>query len=295
MQPCGHRGQGPATDSTVVVISDTTERRQAEAQRQQLQAQLLRAEKMEAIGRLAGGVAHDFTNLLTAIAGYGQLLMGGLEADDPRRMDVEQILNACQQASDLTDQLLALGRHQMRQLQVLQVNDLVTDMEKILRCLGGTDLQLRMDLDPALRPVRVDPGQMRQVIMNLAANARDAMPQGGSLTLTTESISPRNGQGPLVRLSVADTGVGMDEYVQQHLFEPFFTTKLAGTGLGLSVVYGIIQQYKGWIEVDSRSGQGSTFDIYLPAMEGSSESVQGTVLPPEDSVRLPAAPAVLSL
>jgi two-component system cell cycle sensor histidine kinase/response regulator CckA len=290
MQPCGYRGEGPATDSTVVVLCDTTERRRAEAQREQLQAHLLRAQKMEAVGRLASGVAHDFINLLTAITGYGQLLMRALDTDDPRRMDVQRILDTSQQATLLTDQLLALGRRQVRQLQVLDLNDLVTDLEKMLQCLGGTDFQLNTVLDSALRPVRVDPGQMRQVIMNLAVNAKDAMPQGGSLTLRTENMARSEGQGPLVRLSVADTGVGMDEQVLQHLFEPFFTTKVTGTGLGLSTVYGIVEQHNGWIEVDSKPGQGSTFDIYLPALSAyGHEFAQETVSLQEPSVPLPGA------
>ena len=240
----------------------------------QTQAQFIQAQKMEAIGKLAGGVAHDFNNLLTAIFGYSQLLLGKLPPDDPRRMDAQEILNAARRAALLTHQLLAFSRQQMLQPQALGLNELVADTEKILRRLIGEDIELVTVLEPRLARVNADPGQMNQVIMNLAVNARDAMPEGGKLTIKTENVTldekrcaliPQARPGRFACLSVADTGVGMDEEIMQHLFEPFFTTKESGTGLGLPVVYGIVQQHEGWINAYSEPGQGSTFKVYLPA------------------------------
>ncbi len=268
--------------SGIVGISrDITEQKRAEEDKEKLQAQLLQSQKMEAIGRLAGGVAHDFNNLLTAILGYGELLLHGLDDHDPLHQDVEQIMKAGQRAASLTRQLLAFSRLQALQPQVLDLNATVADMGKMLRRLIGEDIDLVTVLGPGLERVKVDPGRIEQVIMNLAVNARDAMPQGGRLTIKTENVIldkaycqvlPDARPGKFVCLSVEDTGVGIDEEITQHIFEPFFSTKgEEGTGLGLAVVYGIVRQHEGWINVYSEPGQGSTFKVYLPAFSVESE------------------------
>ncbi len=268
--------------SGIVGISrDITEQKRAEEDKEKLQAQLLQSQKMEAIGRLAGGVAHDFNNLLTAILGYGELLLHGLDDHDPLHQDVEQIMKAGQRAASLTRQLLAFSRLQALQPQVLDLNATVADMGKMLRRLIGEDIDLVTVLGPGLERVKVDPGRIEQVIMNLAVNARDAMPQGGRLTIKTENVTldkaccqvlPEARPGKFVCLSVEDTGVGIDEEITQHIFEPFFSTKgEEGTGLGLAVVYGIVRQHEGWINVYSEPGQGSTFKVYLPAFSVESE------------------------
>jgi PAS domain S-box-containing protein len=272
-QSCTSRG--PGSEFTVLVMCDITERKRAEAQREQLQAQLLRAQKMEAVGRLASGVAHEFANLLTAIMGYGQLLLRELRPIGIGIADVHQIMAAGVRASDLTDQLLTLGRPPSQKLQTLDLNQMISSMMKLLGCLCGGNVELCTILDPDLVRVRADADQIRQVIMNLVENAHDAMRQGGRITLRTENIGPADHQGVsslqassgnAVRLSVSDTGKGMDTDTIDHLFEPFFTTKTTGTGLGLTVVYGIVQQHRGWIDVDSTPGQGSTISVCLPAI-----------------------------
>ncbi len=238
------------------------------------QEQLVRVQKMEAVGRLAGGVAHDFNNLLTAITGYSELLLQNLADHDPLHQDVEQIRKAAQRAASLTRQLLAFSRRQALQPQVLDLNATVADMKKMLRRLIGEDIELVTVLEPERWTVKADPGQLEQVIMNLTVNARDAMPQGGRLTIKTENVTldqdycqliPEARPGRFVCLSVEDTGAGMDKETIQHIFEPFFTTKgEEGTGLGLAVVYGIVRQHEGWINVYSEPGRGSTFRVYLP-------------------------------
>jgi two-component system cell cycle sensor histidine kinase/response regulator CckA len=252
--------------------------------RRQLEAQFLQSQKMEAVGRLAGGIAHDFNNLLTAITGYAELLLGDLDQVDPRRDDVAEIQKAADRAATLTRQLLAFSRKQILAPQVLDLNTVVASMDKLLQRLIGEDIDLVTILDPALGHVKADPGQFEQVIMNLAVNARDAMPQGGKLTIEMANadldvqytrqhlaVPP----GSYVMLAVSDTGCGMDAETQSHLFEPFFTTKDAGkgTGLGLSTVYGIITQSGGTIWVYSELGQGTTFKIYLPRVEAEADRV----------------------
>jgi CheY-like chemotaxis protein len=238
---------------------------------------------MEAVGRLAGGVAHDFNNALGVITGYSELLQLSLSPEDPRHKQAAEIGKAGMRAASLTRQLLAFSRKQVTQPVVLDLNSVVTDIDKMLRRLIGEDIDLAIVRDSKLNNVRVDRGHMEQVLMNLAVNARDAMPQGGKLLIETKntklddsylSLHPFAKPGKYVAISVSDTGCGMDKEVQSHIFEPFFTTKEVGkgTGLGLSMVYGIVKQSEGHISVYSEPGKGTTFRIYLPTVEAKSAS-----------------------
>jgi two-component system, cell cycle sensor histidine kinase and response regulator CckA len=269
-------GVGPLKqhqDQGVVFLLDLTERRALEQQFRQ-------AQKMEAVGRLAGGVAHDFNNMLTAISGYADLLREDLTPGHPGHEDVTEIRKAVDRAAGLTRQLLAFSRQQVLEPRVLDLNELVRNMEKMLRRLLGEDIELITQVDPALAAARADPGQLEQVLMNLAVNSRDAMPDGGSLTIETRNRvvdaaaaakSPGLKPGRYVTFAIHDTGTGMDQATKARLFEPFFTTKERGkgTGLGLSTVYGIVKQSDGYIEVASELGQGSTFTVYLPHVDES--------------------------
>jgi PAS domain S-box-containing protein len=241
-----------------------------------LEAELRQAHKMDAVGRLAGGVAHDFNNLLTVINGYSELALGALGPADPVRAQVEEVRKAGERAAGLTRQLLAFSRKQMLQPKVLDLAALVADLGKMLRRVIGEDVELVARPGTGPTWVTADPGQLEQVVMNLAVNARDAMPRGGRLTIETRAADPDlvtlpdGGDlppGPYVLLAVSDTGTGMDEATRARVFEPFFTTKELGkgTGLGLATVYGIIKQSGGHIAVDSRPGHGTTFRVYLPA------------------------------
>jgi PAS domain S-box-containing protein len=257
---------------------DITEQKKAEEERTFLKEQLSLSQKMEAIGRLAGGIAHDFNNLLTIIEGYSQLSLIELKEGDPLRSNIEEIEKATRRASDLTRQFLAFSRHQVMEMKVLDLNTLLKDLEKMLRRIIGEDIELLTVLAEDLGRVKVDAGQIEQVIMNLAVNSRDAMPSGGKLTIETANVELDGAYahrhiavkpGRYVMLSVSDTGVGMTPQVKERVFEPFFTTKKAtrGTGLGLSMVYGIVKQSGGNIWVYSEPGKGTTFKIYLPRID----------------------------
>ncbi|MCG3211899.1 MAG: Sensor histidine kinase RcsC [Anaerolineae bacterium] len=267
------------TDGTIThflaVKEDITDQKQAEETRARLEEQLRQAQKMESIGRLAGGVAHDFNNLLTVIQGYADLMETAIPAGDPQLKDLEQIRLASERAAALTRQLLAFSRQQVLAPTILDLNDLVANLHKMLGRLIGEDIALTTVLQPGLWLITADPGQIEQVIMNLVVNARDAMPTGGRLTIETGNIyldadyietdfeAPT---GPCVILTVKDTGHGMDKSTLARIFEPFFTTKESGqgTGLGLATVYGIVKQSGGHITVQSKPGDGTTFNIFLP-------------------------------
>jgi signal transduction histidine kinase/ActR/RegA family two-component response regulator len=262
------RDQHGRAQRVIGIAIDVTERKE-------LAAQLQMAQKMEAIGQLAGGIAHDFNNLLTAILGYSSLLLERFDVSTPNGRAADRIRQAGEIASGLTRQLLAFSRRQVLQPQVLQVNVIVERMKDLLGTLLGEHINLVTTLAPALAPVSVDPVQLQQIIMNLGINARDAMPDGGQLTIETanihldEAFAVRHRTvvpGPYVMLAVSDTGVGMDKNTQAHIFEPFFTTKARGkgTGLGLATVYGIVKQSGGSIWVYSEPQQGTTFKVFLP-------------------------------
>jgi len=244
-----------------------------------LEEQLREAQKMESIGKLAGGIAHEFNNLLTPIIGYSELVLNQTRNDDPLRQHIEEIKKAGERAASLTKQLLAYSRKQPLQPRVLDLNAVIAEVDRMLRRLIGGNIELVTRLAPELGRVKVDPGQIEQIVINLAVNARDAMPQGGKLTIETTNTEldeayPRKRAavtpGQYVMLSVSDTGCGMDAQTQSHLFEPFFTTKEIGkgTGLGLSMVYGIVKQSGGDIWVYSEIGRGTVFKIYLPRAKG---------------------------
>jgi len=290
----------PVQDATgrtvrlVGILEDITELKRTEER-------FLQAQRMEAVGRLAGGIAHDFNNLLTAILGTAELLLEDLPATDPRRVDVEEIRKAGSRAADLTRQLLAFSRSQVLEPKVLDPNVMVADMDKLLRRLIGEDVELRTILAPDVGAVRADPGQLEQVIVNLAVNARDAMPKGGKLTIETanaeldasyvrqhEPVRP----GAYVMLAVSDTGVGMDAATKARIFEPFFTTKEKGkgTGLGLATVYGIVKQSGGYIWAYSEPGQGATFKVYFPRVD---EPAAAPARPPRRPAHLRGTETIL--
>ncbi len=254
------------------VITDITERKE-------LEHQLLQSQKMEAIGMLAGGVAHDFNNLLTGILGYTQLILRRLSDTDPMRKEIEEVEKASVQAASLTNQLLAFSRQQVLQPRVIDLNDVITENSRLLSRIIGEDVELVTVLAPDLGCTKADAMQIQQVMLNLAVNARDAMPQGGKLTIETANLSLDSGRpvgigpGPYVRLTVSDTGVGMDEATRSRIFEPFFTTKGRGSGLGLSTVYGIIRQSGGNIMVQSDIEKGARFAIYLPRVYERAEKL----------------------
>jgi PAS domain S-box-containing protein len=263
-------------------IRDLRERRHAEDALRNSEAQLRQAMKMEAIGRLAGGVAHDFNNVLTAIFGYVDLLLDSMDPADGRRADAEEIKRAAGRAAALTRQLLAFSRKQILQPRRVNLNEVVGHIQGLIAKLVGDEVALQVHMGDPVDDVIADPGQIEQVLMNLAANARDAMPLGGHLTIATanESVGPDDAAslaglppGRFVRLTVSDTGHGIAASVRPHIFEPFFTTKGQGegTGLGLATVYGIVKQSGGWIYLDEAPRPGASFSIYLPKAESRLE------------------------
>jgi PAS domain S-box-containing protein len=278
----------PVLDEAGAVVGAATIARDVTAHLQ-LAAQLRQAQKMEAIGRLAGGIAHDFNNLLTGINGYGRL---ALELDDEadRRGAIEQVIRAGERAAELTKRLLAFSRREAVEARLVDANEVVRDLEPLLRRLIGEDVDVQVFLGDDLEPVLTDPSQVEQVILNLCVNARDAMPEGGRLTIETgnvqlgpdyaalhEGVRP----GPYVLIAVTDTGVGMDDATRARLFEPFFTTKPRGqgTGLGLSTVYGIVERAGGHVWLYSEPGRGAVFKVYLPQAAGSPVDVPGERVP----------------
>ncbi len=299
------RDRDGVPDGVTVVYQDLTDRKQ-------LQAQFLQAQKMEAVGRLAGGVAHDFNNLLTVITSYAELLRAESKPDDPRDDDLAQIQRAADAATALTRQLLSFSRQRVIEPRVIDLNEIVAGATKLASRLVGSTVEMLSDLDANTGTVKADPGHIEQIVMNLAVNARDAMPRGGKLIISTrrvdahelhENTAAAGGVTAHAMVSVADTGTGMDEATQQRMFEPFFTTKPIdkGTGLGLATVYGLVKQYEGTVRVKSELGVGTTFEIYLPTAQeavdkaprasgdAANSNTAGTVLLVEDE---PAVRAV---
>lgn len=295
-------------DETGKVISltgitiDVTERKRAEEALVRSEEQLRQSQRLESVGRLAGGIAHDFNNMLTAINGYSELLLRDLKEENSVRQKVLEIKKAGERSASLTQQLLAFSRRQVLKPQMLDLNNVITDMGGLLRRLIGEHIYLNVDLSEDECRVEADPGQLSQVIMNLAVNARDAMPKGGDLTIKTENIyldeeyaatHVPTMPGNYVRLSVSDTGIGVDEEARKHIFEPFYTTKEkgAGTGLGLATVYGIVKQSGGYIWVDSEPGKGADFMVFLPQVEKvatiSKENIMSeTAMPGNETILL---------
>jgi hypothetical protein len=261
-------------DGVTVVYQDLTERKQ-------LQAQFLQAQKMEAVGRLAGGVAHDFNNLLTVITSYAELLRADSKPDDPRDDDLAQIQRAADAATALTRQLLSFSRQRVIEPRVIDLNEIVAGATKLATRLVGSTVEMLSHLDSNTGVVKADPGHIEQIVMNLAVNARDAMPRGGKLVISTRRAEAHElhedaaaTASSYAMVSVADTGTGMDEATQQRMFEPFFTTKPIdkGTGLGLATVYGLVKQYEGTVRVKSKLGEGTTFEIYLPTAADTADA-----------------------
>jgi PAS domain S-box-containing protein len=278
----------------------------------QTEDQLRQAQRMEAIGRLAGGIAHDFNNLLTAIQGHVQFLLDDLPETHPSLVDALEIKKSADRATSLTRQLLTFSRRQELQPKIVNLNEIIHEMSNLLRRVINEDIQLNTNLEAELAPVRADPGQIEQVIMNLVVNARDAMPRGGSISLRTANVELDDqyaerklevGPGPYVMLSVSDNGVGMDRETQSHIFEPFFTTKDhgKGTGLGLATVYGIVKQSGGHIWVYSEPGHGTTFKIYMPRVIATDETLhrpaklKDSALPGETILLVEDEPTVRNL
>ena len=281
------RGSHGQVEKLVIVNRDVTERKQLEEQFRQ-------AQKMEAVGRLSGGVAHDFNNLLGVIIGYAEFAQERIESPDSIRGSIDEILKAGKRAASLTRQLLAFSRLQVLDPRVIDLNSAVTDMDKLLRRVIGEDIKLETSLAHNLGRVKADQGQFEQVIVNLAVNARDAMPQGGKLIIATENFVMDEAfvrrypypvrPGPYVLLTVTDTGIGMDGETKARAFEPFFTTKEKGkgTGLGLSTVYGVVKQSAGYIDIESSPGLGTTFKIYLPQVN---EEIEAQTHPSGETIR----------
>ena len=258
----------PGIHRALAEAGERAARARAEDELRVSREQFLQAQKMEAVGRLAGGVAHDFNNILTTISGYAELMLISMSPDAAERAEVAEILHASERAAKLTRQLLAFSRRQVFEVRVLDINEVVSGVDSMLHRLIGENIRIQLSLSPAARRVRADAGQLEQVLMNLAVNARDAMPTGGMITITTRDA------GDSTELVFQDDGTGMTPEVKARVFEPFFTTKEMGkgTGLGLATVYGIVQQSGGTIEIDSAPGRGARFTIRLPATDESAEA-----------------------
>jgi PAS domain S-box-containing protein len=289
-------GVGLQGGLAMAYVVDLTERRQAEHERERLREEFLQAQKMESVGRLAGGVAHDFNNLLTVINGYSRLLLDTMDSRDPSRQRIEEINKAGERAAGVTKRLLAFSRKQMLQPRVIDCNRVVREVQPMLALLLGEDIELCVRSHDGATLVLADPHQLEQVILNLAVNARDAMPHGGKLLIETAVVdggesgarsSSRVPLGPCVMLAVTDSGIGMDDETRQHVFEPFFTTKPVGqgTGLGLSMIHGIVEQSGGYIEVTSEPGKGTIFRVYLPAAGESASEFRDLGLLPAFAIR----------
>ncbi len=264
----------------VAFVNDVSERKRSESERKKLEQQLEHATKMEAVGRLAGGIAHDFNNLLTALSGFAEIVLDELPEGHLLRQGAKETLKTCQRSSSLVRRLLAVSRRQVLQLVEMDLNPKIAEIEKMLRSVLGEDVELVVNLEPSPSCVRADESQIEQVLLNLAVNARDAMPTGGRLTIRSVNVEVEDGlerhhlgvpPGPYVLVSVSDSGAGMDRETLQHIFEPFFTTKERGkgTGLGLATVYGIVNQSGGNVSAESEPGRGATFKIYLPRIRPS--------------------------
>jgi PAS domain S-box-containing protein len=282
----------PVPEGLVVLSVDATFRRRAELRRDSLEEQLRQSQKMEAVGRLAGGVAHDFNNLLSVISGYGEDMLKELEPAHPLREDLEEICKASTRAAELTKQLLMFSRQQVLEPKVTDLNAVLAGVSRMLERVLGEGAELSLLLEPSLGHVRADRGSLEQVCMNLAVNAHDAMPRGGTLTIETNNVELDEAfvrehlgtePGPYVVMAFSDTGIGMDRATRERIFEPFFTTKAPGkgTGLGLSTVFGIVKQSGGGIWVYSEPGQGTTFKVYLPRVDGEVEQLRKSVVPTE--------------
>jgi two-component system, cell cycle sensor histidine kinase and response regulator CckA len=269
----------------LITALDITKRKQAEAEKAKLEEQYRQSQKMESVGRLAGGVAHDLNDPLTPILGFDRLLLDDFGSDDPHREFVQQIVRAAEKSRDPVRQLVVFGRKQVLEFKPLNLNTMLAEFEELLRHTLHEDVALQVVPAPSIPAILGDVGQLEQVVMNLAVNAQDAMPEGGGLTIETgvadlDAAYAAEHQGVLpgryVLLVVSDTGIGMDAKTQEHIFEPFFTTKEMGkcTGLGLATVYGIVKQHGGDIWVCSEPGRGTTFKVYLPSIETSAEPVE---------------------
>ncbi len=305
-------GRERQVDGFAVMLSDLTPHRAGDDTSRQTEDQLRQAQRMEAIGRLAGGIAHDFNNLLTAIQGHTQFMLDDLPEGHPSLQDALEIRKSADRATSLTRQLLTFSRKQELQPKVVNLNEIIGEMGSLLRRVINEDIHVQTSLESSLAPVRADPGQVEQVIMNLVVNARDALPRGGTITIRTANVELDDayaerkldvGPGLYVLLSVSDTGVGMDRETQAHIFEPFFTTKDRdkGTGLGLATVYGIVKQSGGHIWVYSEPGHGTTFKIYLPRVAATGETLhrapklKDTARPGETILLVEDEPAVRNL
>jgi two-component system cell cycle sensor histidine kinase/response regulator CckA len=274
----------PVPDGICILSLDTTEAKRAQTQLSQAEEQLRQSQKMEAVGVLAGGVAHDFNNVLSVILGYGDMLLADLKPTDPIRADIEEIEKAANRAAALTRQLLVFSRQQVLEPKVLVLNDVLVGMDRMFQRILGADVDLVTLPAPSLGRVRVDPNSIEQVIMNLVVNAREAMPQGGKLTMETANVELDEEYarhhldvrpGPYVMLVVTDNGEGMDRATQARIFDPFFTTrsKGKGTGFGLSTVFGIVRQSGGHLWLHSEPGHGTTFKVFLPRVDDPADSV----------------------